>query len=254
MTKHYVVVGGTRGAGRTLVDFLCSRGRRVSVLARTRPRSFPENALFLKTDICEGAATKRQLQHAIRTNGSVNYLVFFQRYRGNGDSWEGELNTSLTASRNIIKQLSDAFASRGDRAIVFVGSVAAQFVLPEQEIGYHVAKAGLIQMMRYYAMALGPRGIRVNCVSLGTMLKEEAMQFYAVHPEVAQRKAALSPLGRMGQPDDVVHAIEFLCSTRASFITGHNLLVDGGITLVGHETLAQPVVDRIALRLDDIRL
>lgn len=250
MTAHYVVVGGTRGTGRALVDFLCRRRRRVSVLARGRPPGFPDQALFLKCDIRDAASASGQLRRGLKINGPVRYLILCQRHRDEGDAWEGEIGTALTASREIIEKLSGSFASDGDRAIVFIGSVAADFVVPPQGLSYHVAKAGLVQMMRYYAWLLGPRGIRVNCVTIGTLLKDEAMEHYARHPELADAKSRLSPLGRMGRPRDVVNAVDFLCSSQAAYITGHNLVVDGGMTLIGHESLAQAFVERNALLKD----
>ncbi len=254
MGKHYVVVGGTKGAGRVLVESLCGRDRRVSVLSRKRPPHPHADVLYRETDICNSESTKRQLKYIVRENGPVNYLIFAQRFRGSGDKWNGEIATTLTASREIVRSLSKSFVSKGDKAIVFIGSVAAQFILPEQDAGYHVARAGLLQLMRYYAMALGPMGIRANCVSMGTMLKDEALPFYESNRELLNSKSALSPLGRMGRPKDVVDAVSFLCSNRASFITGHNLIVDGGITMLGHETLARSLQGRDLLHFDEYQL
>lgn len=254
MGKHYVVVGGTKGAGRVLVETLCGGDRRVSVLSRKRPVDPHEDVLYAEADICDRERTQRQLKRIVRENGPVSYLIFAQRYRGTGDKWHGEIGTTLTAPREIVRNLSKSFVTKGDRAIVFIGSVAAQFILPEQDAAYHVARAGLLQLMRYYAMALGPMGIRVNCVSMGTMLKDEALPFYESNRSLLDSKSALSPLGRMGRPKDVVDAVSFLCSNRASFITGHNLIVDGGIAMVGHETLARSLQGQDVLHFDEYRL
>lgn len=254
MSKHYLVVGGTRGIGRALIASLCKRGKRVSILARTKPTVPIPDALYCSTDILDPTRTAEKLKYAVDINGPLSYVIFCQRYRGSLDSWSGQLDTVLTAAKNIITNLRDSFLSKGDRAILFVGSVASNFVLPEQDVGYHVAKAGEIQMMRYYAMTLGRLGVRVNCVTLATMLKPEAEAFYKEHAALEQSKANLSPLGRMGRPADFVNAVEFLCSARANFITGQNLVVDGGVTMMGHEALAGALIGRDVLRSKKDRL
>jgi NAD(P)-dependent dehydrogenase (short-subunit alcohol dehydrogenase family) len=240
LNPHYVVVGGTKGSGLALVEYLVRRKRTVSVVGRSKPRHFPSGADFFGCDITVKSATHRQLRRCVQANGPVNYLVFCQRYRGHGDPWRGELATSLTATRWIVDQLLPAFATGGDRALAFIASIATDFVVLSQGDAYHVAKAALVQLMRYYAVTLGGRGIRSNSISPGTVLKPEAAAYYAAREELRRAKEALSPLGRMGRPLDVAYAVDFLCSPRAAFITGHNLIVDGGMTLLGHEELAAP--------------
>jgi len=106
-------------------------------------------------------------------------------------------------------------------------------------VSYHVAKAALSQMVRYYAVALGPLGIRVNCVSPGTIMKEEAQSFYAAHPELWELYGRIIPLGRMGSAGEVARAIAFLCSPEAGYITGQELVVDGGLSVQWQESVAR---------------
>jgi len=90
--------------------------------------------------------------------------------------------------------------------------------------------------MRYLAVHLGSRGIRVNCISPGTLLKEENLTFFAKDSEKRALCEKASPLRRMGHAMEVASAAEFLCSSNASWITGQNLVCDGGASLVWPES------------------
>ena len=111
--------------------------------------------------------------------------------------------------------------------------MASRFICSEQPVSYHIAKAALNQMVRYYAVALGPRGIRVNAVLPDTLIKDESRAFYEQNPQLRRVNESIIPLGRMGAAEDVANAVLFLCSPQSSFITGHELVVDGGMSLLG---------------------
>jgi NAD(P)-dependent dehydrogenase (short-subunit alcohol dehydrogenase family) len=166
-----------------------------------------------------------------RRSGSIDAVAFFQRFRGAGDPWAGEISTSLSATRALIEASPDYFATDGLRSIVLVSSVNAVFVTPMLPPGYHVAKAGLCQLARYYACTLGPRGIRVNAVCPSTFVKPESESYYSGKPEVRAHLAGMSPLGRMGTHRDVNDVVAFLLGERSAFVTGQAIVVDGGISL-----------------------
>jgi NAD(P)-dependent dehydrogenase (short-subunit alcohol dehydrogenase family) len=190
-------------------------------------------------DLLDEKALQAALRKIIRQNGKLNNIVFCQRFRGEGDGWTGEVRTSLSATKSLIEWLVDKFDVRGEKAIVVVASIAYWWVAGEQGPGYHVAKAGLVQLARYYAATLGPRGIRVNCVSPGTTVKDENRDFYRQNRPLRELYAAITPLGRMGTAEDVADVVAFLCSEKAGFITGQNIIVDGGVSLQWPESLAR---------------
>jgi len=243
---HSVVIGGTKGLGRVVARLLAKRGDKVSVLGRNvvSPSDLAsENITSYAVDIADKTALFPALQKMVEEQGKVNYCIFLQRYRGTSDPWEGEFNTTLTATRNIVDHLIPDFKTEGDKGIVIVSSVFGKHVGKGQAASYHVMKAGLEQLMRYYAVNLGSKNIRSNGITPFTYLKEESKSIYLQNQPLMNLYEKIVPLQRMGTAEDSAHAIEFLCSPKASFLTGQNLLIDGGLSLVWSETLARDLVN-----------
>jgi NAD(P)-dependent dehydrogenase (short-subunit alcohol dehydrogenase family) len=240
--KHSLIVGGTRGIGRAVARTLAAQGHVVSVIGRRKPApgdaGLPRVAHWT-VDLLDKKALQAALRKIIRQNGKLNNIVLCQRFRGEGDAWEGEVRTSLTATKNLIERLVDEFDAEGEKAIVVIASIACHWIAGEQGPGYHVAKAGLIQLARYYALTLGPRGIRVNCVSPGTTVNDENRDFYKQNRPLQNLYAGITPLRRMGKAEDVAGVVAFLCSEKAGFITGQNIILDGGASLQWPESLAR---------------
>jgi NAD(P)-dependent dehydrogenase (short-subunit alcohol dehydrogenase family) len=248
---HSVVVGGTRGHGRAWVRLLCAKGHAVSVVGRRPPadadRELP-NVRFFGANLAQPKAVAR-VRSQIAARGPLDTMVFFQRHRGSGDPWNSELAVSLSATNALITGLRDRFATDGARSIVLIGGSIVNLVAHEQPAGYHVAKAGMYSLVRYYAVILGPEKLRVNMVSPGSAIKEESQAFFASHKKLRDLYDRATPLGRMGTSKDVIGAVDFLCSPQANFITGHNLIVDGGMSLLWQETLARRTSPLAGLRV-----
>ncbi len=244
MNKHILVIGGTKGMGRAFAQKMSNQGHAVSVVGRSglHPSDQKENVSFWKLDLLDQKNIPEVLDDLIAKNGKLDSLIFFQRSRDDGSAWKNEIDVSITATNEIIEHLADKFNQGNDCSIVVVSSLASYFVAAEQSVSYHVAKAAMNQLVKYYAVKLGPKGIRVNGVSPCAIQKEESKEYYNNNKEITGLYENITPLGRMGNAEDLVKVIAFLCSTDASFITGQNIVMDGGISLQGHEAMARKLI------------
>lgn len=239
---HALVLGGTRGLGREAVKLFSTAGYKVSVIGRREPPAADLEIHGVKhwiADLGPGEKVDGTLDVIVKAHGPLNYLVFCQRYRGSEDPWQGEIGVSLTLTKSVMEAAQAHFAPEGDKSVVMVSSVFGDFVGEGQAVSYHVGKAGMNQMMRYYAVNLGRKGIRVNAVTPFTFLKEESKEFYLKNEPLHDLYKKIIPLGRMATSADSAQAIAFLCSPQSSFINGQNIYVDGGLSLVWPETLAR---------------
>ncbi len=242
-TPHSLVIGGTRGIGRELVDEFVRKGHNVSVTARHIPEPDVSNAgaQYWAADVTDKEMPVT-LGKIVNRTGKINFLVFFQRFRGPGQSWDGEIETSLTATKTIVEAMQDQFAD-GEKSIVIVSSIAATKVGAYLPIEYHAVKAALCHMVRYWAVVLGPFGIRVNSVSPGTVLKEESKAFFTSDRKLSDLYRKITPLRRFGHAREVAQVISCLCSEQTSFVTGQDIVVDGGVSLQWQESLARELLD-----------
>jgi len=243
--SHSLIIGGSRGIGREVVRLLERQGHKVSVIARQLPAQKTARVPrvnYWSADVRDETALATALRKIIKSAGRINHLVFLQRYRGADDPWQGEIETSLTATKTTVELLKDNFAA-GEKSIVIVSSINATLISATSlPLGYHMAKAALCQMVRYWAITLGARGIRVNSVSPGTVLKEESEEFFLNNTSLRELYQRITPLRRFGHAKEVANVIGLLCSNKTSFVTGQDIVVDGGVSLQWQESLARELV------------
>ena len=142
------------------------------------------------------------------------------------ESWTSMIDVNLTAVHRLTHAVVTTMAASGaGGAVVHIASIEAHHPTPMHG-HYATAKAGLVMHARAAALAWGPRGVRVNVVSPGLI---DAPGLADAWPEGVERWLAAAPLGRLGTPEDVGDACVVLCSDLARWITGAELVVDGGV-------------------------
>lgn len=237
--RHSVIVGGSKGLGRAVAQKMILRGDQVSVISRSVPENKVDGVQYYEADIAS-AESLTQAMEKIAEAGKINYLVFCQRFRGKSDSWAGEIEVSISASRNIIDYFQDKFSTE-DNAIIFVSSVFGDYVGEGQALSYHLGKAGMNSLMRFYAVNLGKKGIRTNAVTPFTFIKDESKDFYATQTELMDMYKEIVPLNRIGTADEISDVILFFCSEQSRYVNGQNVYIDGGLSLVWPESIVKSI-------------
>ncbi|WP_263832813.1 enoyl-ACP reductase [Sulfurospirillum oryzae] len=250
--KTLVISGGTRGIGQAIVYEFAQAGVNVAFTYNSNEELAKEQVKDLETkygikakayplNILEPETYKDLfleidkdfdridffISNAIISGRPVvgGYTKFMKlKPRGINNIFTATVNAFVVGAQEAAKRMEKV----GGGSIISLSSTG-NLVYIENYAGHGTAKAAVETMVRYAAAELGCMGIRVNAVS-GGPIETDALRAFTNYEEVRDITAKLSPLGRMGQPQDLAGACLFLCSDKASWITGHTMLIDGGTT------------------------
>jgi len=233
----YLVFGATGGIGESLCRRLASRGARLMITGRNgaklqvladelHARAYPLDATrFEEVDAC----VEKVLQLHGRLDGVANCigsLLLKPAHSTSEAEWLATVATNLTTAFAVLRAATKAMLNTGG-SIVLVSSAAARIGLANHE-AIAAAKAGVIGLTLSAAATYGPRGIRVNCVAPGLVRTPMTARLTANEASL-KGSTAMHALGRIGEPQDVATAIEWLLSPEQSWITGQVLGIDGGL-------------------------
>jgi 3-oxoacyl-[acyl-carrier protein] reductase len=241
--KVALVTGGSRGIGAATVKALAANDVSVAVGGRDEAAiasvigevaSGGGTAIATPGDVCDWDDIEAMRERIERELGPVDVLVPFAGGFGgmtpvheiSEEEWHSVIESNLTATFLTVKSFLPGMIERRGGAIVTMASNAARFLDIKLTASYAAAKAGIAMFTRHVALEAGPHNVRANCVAPATTLSERVQR---IMPEERRNEiAGMSPLGRLGQPEDSAMATLFLASDAASWLTGVTLDVAGG--------------------------
>jgi NAD(P)-dependent dehydrogenase (short-subunit alcohol dehydrogenase family) len=242
--KVAIVTGGANGIGLAVARRFVAEGAHVVVAdvdtaaGAAAARALGDNARFVATDVGDAAAATRVVEETCRAFGALDILVnnagiihgadFLDLAEADFDrvlrvNLKGAFLVAQAAARRMVAQVK---AGRPPGAIVNMSSINAVVAIANQ-LPYCVSKGGVDQLTKVMALSLAPYGIRVNAIGPGSIMTQ-ILKAVAADREAKRRVLARTPLGRIGDPDEIAAVAVFLASADASYVTGQTVYADGG--------------------------
>jgi NAD(P)-dependent dehydrogenase (short-subunit alcohol dehydrogenase family) len=246
--KVAVVTGSSRGIGRAIVERMAEQGARVVVSSR-HVEPCREVAAAINAKLGDGRAiaiaanisAKEQLKHLVdesmRVFAKIDVLVcnaasnphYGPMATITDEQFRKILDNNVLANHWLVGMVAPQMLARKDGSIVIVSSVGGFKGSPV--VGtYGISKAADFQLARNLAVEFGPHNVRVNCIAPGLIRTDFARALWE-NPDTLRRSTARTPLGRIGEPDEIAGAAILLASRAGSFMTGQVVVVDGGATI-----------------------
>jgi NAD(P)-dependent dehydrogenase (short-subunit alcohol dehydrogenase family) len=244
-----VVAGGAGRIGPAVCRALDAHGARVVVADVDREAGEAlatdlETGAFVSCDVTDEDSVDGLFEHVLDAHGRLDVQVNAAYPRDDSygtafeerslDAWRANVAAQLDSTALLCRRAVDVMVEQGSGSIVNFGStygvqapdfsVYREADMPPSPAHYSASKGGILNLTRYLASYLGDRGVRVNAVSPGGVFDDQ-------DPAFVEAYESNTPLGRMAEPEDVAGAVVYLAGDAAAYVTGHNLVVDGGWTI-----------------------
>jgi len=238
--KIAVVTGGSGLIGKEIVKSLADAGAKVIIADFVAPKNMVKNSKikFIQMDI----TSEKSITNAFKVIKKIDILIncAYPRTKDWGNkfekvsynSWKENVNNHLGGYFLTCKAVAEKMKKQGNNSIINIASiygiVAPDFSVYEgtemtMPVAYSAIKSGIIGLTKYLSTYYAKYGIRANCVSPGGIYNGQSTSF-------VNKYSKKTPLGRMGKPLDIVGAVIYLASDASSYVTGQNIVVDGGWT------------------------
>ncbi len=236
-----LVTGGSRGIGRAIALRLAGDGADVAISYASRRADADETVAQIRAlgrravaEACNAARqddVERLVEKTRRELGPIDYLAHCGAISNLADHnelsyerWRETIDVNLNGAYLAVFAVKDQMIARGFGRIVLISSIAA--LLPRKmQIHYASSKAGVMALTRCCAEAFAPHNVRVNCIAPGLIETEMA---HVLPPERMAEVIAATPMGRIGQPEEIASVARFLLSEESSFMTGQTIVSSGG--------------------------
>ena len=236
--QRVVVAGGAGTIGRALVSGFLDAGASVGVIDLQTAGVDPRIGATVQADLSEPEAARRSVTTVRDQLAGLDVLVHcvgindrkpIESY--SADEWDRIVSVNLTSAFNLAAEAAVGMRAQRHGRIVFFSSVAGRSG-HKLHGPYAATKGAINQLMRVIAHEYAADGVTANAVAPGYMDTELTRQYLSDHPDKRQALIDLIPAGRFGSLQEVVDPVLFLCSPRASFITGQVMYIDGGRTII----------------------
>ena len=262
--KVAVVTGSTSGIGRASAELYAEQGARVVINGRRRELGQEVvdgiiaqggTASYCYADLSKSEEVVALIEHAIQTYGRIDVLMN-NAYSGRNASvldlseaeWDATYAVMLKAPIIACKTALPHMIEQGGGAIVNTSSVHG-VLAARANAPYNTFKAALINLTRQMAIDYGRYGVRANALCPGRIVTEGKVLFLEANPDEVRRQKYTYPLGRPGSMRECAYAALFLACDESSFVTGHALLVDGGLTAQLQDATAKYVEEQVLAEL-----
>lgn len=245
-----VVTGGARGLGYSLATAYAAAGLNVALVdilesvessAYAISKEYGVLSVGLQADVTDAEAVGAAFEHVRDRLGLPTQLltaagqtIWQESLDVSPDEWRRVLNVNLDGTFFAAQSFGRGLINAGrSGSAVFVSSMSASIVnVPQHQVSYNVSKAAVSHLARSLAVEWSPHKIRVNAVSPGYFLSEMTRQFTRDNPRLSQEWVGRTPAARMGEPADLHGLVLLLASEASSYMTGNDVLIDGGYSLI----------------------